>query len=56
MRMDSTLILIIAGLVVAIICVVTPRLEVTLNDEGTDILTISVIGQTQPAMAKAPTQ
>ncbi len=56
MRMDTTLIMVIAVLVVAIICVVTPKLEVTLNDEGTDILAVSVTGQTEPAMAKTPTQ
>ena len=56
MRTDTTLILIIAGLVTAIICVATPQLEVTLNDEGTDILSVSVKAPTQPALAKAQTE
>jgi len=53
MRMQTVLLGVIAALILAIICVATPQLEVTLNEPGTEVLSVSLFKPASPAMAKA---
>lgn len=52
MRKQTVLALVGAGIIVAIICVATPQLSVTLNEAGTEVLGMSLLKPAQPALAE----
>ena len=51
MRMHTVLLCLTAAVMVAMICVATPKIEVTLNEEGTELLGVSLFKSPSAAIA-----
>src|SRR3954467_7214732 len=52
MRMRTVLLCVAGAIVLAAICVLTPQIEVMLNEAGTEVLGVSFFKLTQPAIAQ----